>query len=205
VKLDGKTGKTRPVTLQSSNVRLRQWRDMCGNPQPNDLVFPSRPGSDTLMSYNGMKKIVKKAAKKAGIEKSISLHTFRHSRITHLMQQGVPEKTIKMQAWGDVSTDMLKVYAHLTPSDVEMDMLKHYGIETDDNLKQIDNTLDPIQCKICGLVNPHSSQFCYGCNQALSADAVNEIANLQKIIENDPLFLQRVLQLAIDAQKTPQT
>ena len=58
--------------------------------------------------------------------------------------------------------------------------------------------------KICGLVNPHSSLFCYGCNQALSADAVNEIANLQKIIESDPQFLQKVVQLAIEAQKTPQ-
>jgi molybdenum cofactor biosynthesis enzyme MoaA len=98
----------------------------------------------------------------------------------------VPEKTIKMQAWGDIGTDMLKVYVHLTPSDAERDMLKHFGIETDDKLMQKDKTLNLIQCK-CGFINPHSNLFCAGCHQVLSAEAANIAIDLINIREFSPI------------------
>ena len=56
---------------------------------------------------------VKKIAKRAGINKRVSPHTFRHSLATHLVDQGVPFKTIQ-EYFGWASIDMLNVYVHLS-------------------------------------------------------------------------------------------
>ena len=176
VRLDGKTGKTRQAPLYSSHIALRRWRDQYkgGNPAADDLVFPGREGGDQPMSYTGMAKIVRIAAHEAGIEKPVTLHTFRHSRITHLLQAGMNESTIKMLAWGDVGSNMLKVYSHLTPGDVENSFNQLYGIKPVEEFKGMDPAVSPRQCPACGMLNPPGNNFCGGCSMALTEAARNE-------------------------------
>ena len=54
-----------------------------------------------------------------GISHPITPHTFRHSRITPLIQEGVNESVIKLMMWGNLSTDMFRTYAHLTNADID--------------------------------------------------------------------------------------
>lgn len=185
IRLDGKTGKTRQAPLYSTHVVLRRWKDQYpgGDPGPDDLIFPARAGGIDPMSYTGMAKIVKIAAGRAGIEKPITLHTFRHSRITHLLQAGMNESTIKLLAWGDVGSNMLKVYSHLTLGDVEAAFNQIYGIKSVEEFRGMDPAVSPRQCSACGMLNPPGNSFCGGCGKPLTAEAVSEVETDEKYIE----------------------
>lgn len=187
VRLDGKTGKTRQAPLYTSHVMLRRWKDQYpgGDPGPEDMIFPAREGGNEPMSYNGMAKIVRIAAGKAGIEKPVTLHTFRHSRITHLLQAGMNESTIKLLAWGDVGSNMLKVYSHLTPGDVEAAFNVMYGIRPVEEFRGMDPAVSPMQCPICGMLNPPGNRFCGGCGAGICEDARDEKAEAVKRIMQD--------------------
>jgi site-specific recombinase XerD len=191
MRLDGKTGKTRQAPLYTSHIALRRWKDQYpgGEPGPDDLVFPARAGGRDPMSYNGMVKIVRTAAKKAGIEKSVTLHTFRHSRITHLLQAGMNETTVKLLAWGDIGSTMLRVYSHLTPGDVEAAFNQMYGIKPVEEFRGMDPAVSPRQCSICGMLNPPGNRYCGGCGAALTSDAADEKAEaMRRIMQDESLM-----------------
>jgi len=193
VRLDGKTGKIRQAPLYTSHIALRRWREQYpgGNPGPDDIIFPSRIGGDEPMSYNGMLKIVRTAAQRAGIEKSVTLHTFRHSRITHLLQAGLNESTIKLLAWGDVGSNMLKVYSHLTPGDVENAFNQLYGIKPVEQFSGMADDMAPKQCSRCGMLNPAYGSYCGGCGLALTKDGENELERMMDmVLKNPDLFLE---------------
>lgn len=192
VQVDGKTGKIRVCPLYSSHISLRRWKDQYpgGDPGPNNLIFPARAGGHEPMSYTGMAKIVKLAAEKAEIGKPVTLHTFRHSRITHLLQAGMNESTIKLLAWGDVGSNMLKVYSHLTPGDVENAFNQLYGIKPVEEFRGMDPAVSPTQCPACGMLNPSGNRFCGGCGIALTVEARDELLDIKKEIRGSEDYKQ---------------
>ncbi len=64
------------------------------------------------LDATGLQRAVKAAAKKTGIQKRVSCHTFRHSFATHLLQNGYDIRTVQeLLGHKDVRTTM--IYTHV--------------------------------------------------------------------------------------------
>jgi site-specific recombinase XerD len=80
----GKGRKDR-YTILSPQVlpMLRQWYRQAG--KPKDWLFPGQVAGNPI-TVNAVRDAVKAAAKRAGITKTVSPHTLRHSFATHLLE-----------------------------------------------------------------------------------------------------------------------
>ncbi len=109
----GKGGKDRLIILSKNLVEdIKKY--LKSNSSTNYIFY----GKDERISPRNCQKIVKEAAKKAGINKKVSPHTLRHCFATHLLEAGVDIRKIQellghsnlqtTQIYTKVSTEELK-------------------------------------------------------------------------------------------------
>jgi site-specific recombinase XerD len=82
----GKGGKTRAVLLSANT-----WRTLMslrGEAGPDEPVFRSREGG--ALDPTQVRRIVKAAARRAGLPEAISPHWFRHAHGSHSLDRGAP-------------------------------------------------------------------------------------------------------------------
>ncbi len=106
----GGKGKKDRTTVLSENLKklltiyLRDYK-------PNYWLLES--ASRSRYGASSVAKIVKRAAKLAGIERTITPHMLRHSFATHLLEQGLDLRYIQ-QLLGHGSSKTTEVYTHVT-------------------------------------------------------------------------------------------
>ncbi|MEO1437958.1 MAG: site-specific tyrosine recombinase [Bacteroidota bacterium] len=118
VKVMGKGSKERLVPIGQSALQAihTYLSDAYGrisvSPKPGheDVLFLNRRGAQLTRVMVFM--IVKKLAGLAGIEKTVSPHTFRHSFATHLIEGGADLKAIQ-DMLGHESITTTEIYTHL--------------------------------------------------------------------------------------------
>lgn len=185
ISTDFKTGKKRTIPLYNSMGYLKQWKnESSGN--PGDFVFVMSSGKP--YSYPGLVKMIRTVAKKAGLERHITPHIFRHSRITHLIKEGWRESTIKKMMWGSVESDMFKTYLHLCDDDLADEAAERMGIKRPGRPTNESRKLEPIQCMSCGAVNPFSHRFCSSCGTPLTPEVGERMTSISAFYESDPRF-----------------
>ena len=95
----GKGHKDRYAKLSQPLVEvLRAWwlaARLCGVMLPGGWLFPGRNPVDPLTTRQ-LRRAFHAARQAAGIDKRVSLHTFRHCFATHLMEQGVDVRVIQV-------------------------------------------------------------------------------------------------------------
>lgn len=91
--------------------------------ESDDTLFLNRRGGrlTRVMIFT----IIKKAAESAGISKSISPHTFRHSFATHLVENGADLRTVQ-QMLGHESILTTEIYTHISSQQWMKDILDHH-------------------------------------------------------------------------------
>ncbi|CDC99027.1 tyrosine recombinase XerC 1 [Alistipes sp. CAG:268] len=71
--------------------------------------------------------ILREAARRAGIEKKISPHTFRHSFATHLLEGGASIRQVQ-ELLGHESILTTEIYTHLDDSHLRQTVEEHLPI-----------------------------------------------------------------------------
>ena len=119
IKVTGKGNKQRFVPIGSLTIK---FIDIYRNeirvhqvikPNAQDTLFLNRRGNELTRSM--IFHIVKELTEKAGIQKNISPHTFRHSFATHLLENGADLRAIQ-QMLGHESITSTEIYTHLDKS-----------------------------------------------------------------------------------------
>lgn len=152
-----KTGIARYVRLIMSTEFLAKWESV-SHAKPNDLVFPNIHGKALTHSVATVQ--INRIASRCGLEKRLTPHLLRHSRITHLVQQGMQESVIKKMMWGSVNSRQLATYLHLTGDDVDNEVLKTNGIM---KKERKEHALKAIQCQKCSTIYASTSDSCPRC------------------------------------------
>ncbi len=75
-----------------------------------DILFLNRRGRHLSRMYVFL--VIKEAAQKIGLKKTISPHTFRHSFATHLIEGGADLRAIQ-EMLGHASITTTEIYTHL--------------------------------------------------------------------------------------------
>ncbi|MEZ4797314.1 MAG: site-specific tyrosine recombinase XerD [Flavobacteriaceae bacterium] len=119
IKVTGKGNKQRfvpisPLTQKYINIYKNEVRIHIPIIEIySDVLFLNRRGKQLTRAM--IFTIVKQLTEKAGIQKSISPHTFRHSFATHLLENGADLRAIQLML-GHESITTTEIYTHIDKS-----------------------------------------------------------------------------------------
>jgi len=195
----GKTGTPRYIPLTASRTYLVEWRSVYPETAEGTApVFITKSGK--TFQYNYTKNMLKKIAQRAGVQKSVTPHLFRHSRITNMIRQGFSESIIKMMMWGSLSSEQLSTYTHLQNNDIDAEIAKRAGICIDENAPV--ETFTTRICSRCNHVNAPDINFCGVCGLPLdesTAQSIEELstkieASMMKKLQEDPEQFKQIVE-----------
>jgi len=175
-----KTSFTRHIKTFMCTEYLKTWRaDYPGTPEGSSNIFVNELGKPFI--HGTISKRIDRIVKRSGITKHVTPHLFRHSRITHMINDGVQESIIKMMMWGSVNTTMFKTYAHLTGKDIDNEIARVYGLIKPEE-KKLEVRVIPRQCPHCQHINPPTTDWCYGCGESLNPTNIATEEQIQQFI-----------------------
>ena len=164
---EGKTGARR-VRLIFSAPYLREWLD--NHPRKDDRdasLWCTLDKNAGQMSVSGLLNVFNRCGRKAGIEKKVNPHSFRHDRATHLAANFTEQQLKMYLGWSPTSTQPA-TYVHLSGKDMDDAVLKMYGIKKDENDAEF---LKPGVCPRCHELTAVNAKFCFKCGLPLTKEA----------------------------------
>lgn len=126
--VEGKGNKERIVPVSPTAARLielylPQRSHLNIKPEGDDIIFLNRRGrplTRVMIFY-----IIKELTKAAGINKTISPHTLRHSFATHLLEGGANLRVIQ-ELLGHESISTTELYLHLDRTRLRRELMDHH-------------------------------------------------------------------------------
>jgi integrase/recombinase XerD len=126
--IEGKGSKQRlvpisPVAIEWFGYWMEDRSHLDVKPDYKDYAFLNRYGRGLTRAM--IFTIIKRLAAEAGISKTISPHTLRHSFATHLLQNGADLRLIQ-QMLGHESITTTEIYTHLDIQDLRNAILQYH-------------------------------------------------------------------------------
>lgn len=128
IRVNGKGGKQRLVPISERAIHeLELWfddrRQMNIKPGEEDYVFLNRRGHHLTRTMILI--MVKRQAEAAGIKKTISPHTLRHSFATALLKGGADLRIIQ-ELLGHADLGTTEIYTHMDDGSLRQEILLHH-------------------------------------------------------------------------------
>lgn len=128
IRVNGKGGKQRLVPISQRAIHeLELWfddrRQMKIKPGEEDYVFLNRRGHHLTRTMILI--MVKRQAEAAGIKKTISPHTLRHSFATALLKGGADLRIIQ-ELLGHADLGTTEIYTHMDDESLRQEILLHH-------------------------------------------------------------------------------
>ena len=128
VRVMGKGSKERLVPISQRALKELEWwfddrRHMSIKPGEEDYVFLNRRGAHLTRTMILI--MIKQQAAAAGIQKTISPHTLRHSFATALLEGGADLRVIQALL-GHESISTTEIYTHIDMTTLRQEILSHH-------------------------------------------------------------------------------
>jgi integrase/recombinase XerD len=189
-KVTGKTG-FRPVRFIWATPYLTQWLEAHPFQDQKDApLWVNLRGRGTQLRYDAIRMQLQKIAKRAGIEKRVNPHNFRHTRLTLFMKERrISEGLIKQYMGLTPDSRVLSVYSHLTGRDVDQGLMAMYGLAVEEEKRQAIR-----QCPYCRTINTPAARVCINCRKPLQVEEVLDLEarskafllDMMDAVANDP-------------------
>lgn len=131
ISVNGKTGPRR-VRAVFSVPYIKAWLETHPfRDNPDAPLWVNQKYTDKIhpLRYDAIRMMLKRTTERAGINKNIHPHLFRHSRATHMANYLTEAQMNQYFGWVQGS-DMPAVYVHLSGRDVDDAVLKANGVNT---------------------------------------------------------------------------
>lgn len=172
VNLHGKTG-SRKIRIIASAPAISNW--LIDHPQKNNKnaflycgIWSKKRGE--AVDYATFNKMLKEVAKKAGIDKPVNPHHFRHSRGTELAKIFTESMLCNYMGWVQGSREAA-TYVHLCGRDTDKAIRKMHGLLEEEDEIEADK-FKPTKCPRCNIMNSPGSKFCSNCSLGLDLKTV---------------------------------
>ena len=195
--ISGKTG-ARKILVVYCSPYLQEWLNLHPKNDIPDAYLWHNPRGGVLC-YARIAKILKKAAKKAGVKKRVHLHLLRHSRATQLARI-MSEAALKQYLGWTQGSKMAAIYVHMSGKDTDEAILRANGIEVEKKTRT--QSLSTLICQRCGTINEMTNRFCKSCSLALQADEAqmtiandakkSQVSEIMNALLKDPEVLQLI-------------
>ncbi len=175
--VSGKTGSRR-VRLVSAVPFLQEWINNHPNHDNQEAFVWLKRGKklDALIGYGSARITLQRIAKRAGIQKKVNPHSFRHARASYLANYLTESQLKEVFGWTQASR-MASVYVHLSGRNTDQAILKVYGKTLEVKTDKCD--LAPLQCLRCKTENEATHKYCKLCGLALDEKEINELISGQ--------------------------
>lgn len=126
----GKTKQAREVPIDKSISWLEAWKKDYQFPdiKKEDFIFPN-PYRDSPLSGSFFTKLIKRLARKSGIERTITPYWFRRSRLTELYNNKVGDIIHRKFAGHTADSKMTSVYVAMDEEDMQNAVKSLYNVE----------------------------------------------------------------------------
>jgi integrase/recombinase XerD len=169
----------RELTLNKCIQLLQKWleRHPEGDNRQAPLFVNLNKGRGNVMSRRYVAKVFRRLADKAGIDKKVTPHVFRHSAATYY----ATEKgwgTYRLKHWfGWKEAEMADKYCKENEERIKRKKLEEEGIEVETNES---TALDSKECGKCGETYSTTQRYCGECGWALDKDVAKEQKEIKK-------------------------
>lgn len=189
--LQGKTGY-RKIRVISAAPSINNWLSQHPNKKNNSLLFCGigHYKKGLPLEYATFRKVLRKTASKAGINKPVNPHHFRHSRATQLAKKLTEAQLCKYMGW-KIGSKEAATYVHLSGADIDDKILSLHGLKEED---REEDHMKPIICPRCETKNDPAAKFCYQCSLGLDEKSMIEYDEQKEIATQTGFATQEMLQ-----------
>ncbi len=202
----GKTGSRR-IMVHDCIPYLQNWINL-RKAKSDDYLFITKDNRNERLTDSVMNNKVKALAQKAGLDKRVHPHLFRHSRATFLANF-LTEAQMKSYFGWVKDSKMASVYVHLSGRDTDTALLsKVYNIQpVKDEIK--DYELKPKICIYCNTSNEATAKFCNKCQKPVDPksriqfEEKRELAyqKLQLLYEKKPEIIDVLVKALLEIEE----
>lgn len=188
VTVSGKTG-TRSFLMNQFAPVLKHWLNF--HPFKHDVNAPLWPHVD---ERNGgryraicgftVDRMLKRYCKAAGIQKAVSPHWLRHSKVTWTARnrkRRINDKLANAMFGWSPSSNTYSRYTHIHGTDTDDAYRELDGVEIVE--KKLESSISRKRCFNCNEWNSPDAMFCFRCGFVLSEDAARRLLNEKKALE----------------------
>jgi integrase len=181
VVVDGKTGQRRQRLILSVPFVAKWLNDHPDKRPEAPLWIHHAQGcheeGPVALDYYAARKLLMRLQRKAGIQKPINPHAFRHARATHLANYLTEAQLKKIFGWTQNSR-MPGRYVHLSGRDVDEALLRVHGLQTKGEEKKAELTV--VQCVRCDEKNSTAQRLCTRCGMPLDLKTALETEDMKE-------------------------